>query len=612
MPFLAVISDEKNKSTWSKIVNSLSLISENIKFVITEESLSLSSINVARTSHAEIILKKDFFYDYEVNFADVVSEGFERDRNDILRDDGYSNCSYSFLVNSKHMAALFKNPDMTDLEYICLQLNWGRDVYAPLQFKLLIENRTKSMIVKSYQAGIQPVSRNKLDLSLSFKEELYDAKRRRRIGNIRSISYIMVEQRLLKQFLETVPSGTEDMRIDIKIDRMLLTGFTKEIVKDKEYLRNQVLVTVTLNINELNDFHLLKDESGLYLRRTINYRLKDFRNFVTLIGSLDRQQTNDIVTDSQLDEPSFSFAREAYIEVYFKGPGDPILFEYQGNQSVIIQLVQITDANSDQDALSDRVETEKRHQSIIKPHILHKLPKKRSQLVIEENDEGKYNLLRSTLARHNSRSEPKENVVDNSRNEDNLSLFVAESQSQEMTSSLASGSEEVVRYRQESGDANLLNLLNLHSSKVFQDRSNTNQESSKIEYLTSHIRDGKDIVDKHNYSVSNLEQIPDSNLMDPSGRRPVQPNSTIQHTPAREEPSFSIKGSSHIIENESPPLEEDTDYESGEESAGLQIALPPRKKTRTRNLSKSNGHEEALGPTQGVSAPKSIFDHAYD
>lgn len=41
----------------------------------------------------------------------------------------------------------------------------------------------------------------------------------------------MIDQVIPKQFLEMVPASAEDFKIEIKSDRVLFSGYTKQIIK---------------------------------------------------------------------------------------------------------------------------------------------------------------------------------------------------------------------------------------------------------------------------------------------------------------------------------------------------------------------------------------------
>ena len=137
MSFVGVIDSEKNKVIWSKAILSLAAISDHIKFIVSSDSLSISAVNNARTSHAEVVFKRSFFFEYSVNFTNITAEGFdnglEENTDGVL--DG-SNLSYSFVINSKHLGILFKNIDAVDIDYICFKIHWSRLAPVKMMYKL--------------------------------------------------------------------------------------------------------------------------------------------------------------------------------------------------------------------------------------------------------------------------------------------------------------------------------------------------------------------------------------------------------------------------------------------------------------------------------------------
>ncbi|CUM53537.1 unnamed protein product [Debaryomyces tyrocola] len=382
MSFVGVIDSEKNKVIWSKAILSLAAISDHIKFIICPDSLSISAVNNAKTSHAEIVFKKTFFYDYSVDFSNILPEGFDNDLGeDIDAEINGSKLSYSFVVNSKHLSILFKNLDAVDIDYICFKIHWSREAQANMKYKLLIEIKTKKLIIKKYQTSYQPVLKNQLTVSSVYKRELYSQQHKEGSGEIderNRVNYIMIEQIIPKQFLDMIPASTEDFKIEIKNEKILLSGYTKQIQKDREYLKQQMSVTIALTLEELLNTNLTAEANIDQARKCINFRLRDFRNFMNLITSINIPTNAESNPDEYLNlNNMISMSNEDYFEIFFKNPGDPILFELQNNPHILIQYVQIT--NDDEYDLPENSKINVNgiknipSKLVLHPHVIHKV-----------------------------------------------------------------------------------------------------------------------------------------------------------------------------------------------------------------------------------------------
>ncbi|KAK6455188.1 uncharacterized protein RJT20DRAFT_55345 [Scheffersomyces xylosifermentans] len=376
MSFVGVIDSNKHKLMWSRAITSLASISEHIKFVITEESLSLSAVNHPKTSHGEIIFKKSFFHEYAVDFSDILPEGFEPE-SESSEEEAEATASYSFLINSKHLATLFKNLDANDLDYICFKIYWSTKVPAAMKYKFLIEIKTKKLIIKKYQTNYQPVHRNQVKVASIYKAELHQQQEQGNSDNSdERISFIMIEQSIPKQFLDMIPASTEDFKIEVRNEKLSFSGYTKQILKDREYLKQPMSVTITLNLDELVNTNLSTLLTGDEpVKRCINFRLKDFRNFLHLISSFTVSSSDttedDYVSLNNLDN------NECF-EILFKNPGDPVLFELQNNPHVQIQYVQITSKDesaetTSRQTLSTQDLRRKQEELSLHGHTLHRI-----------------------------------------------------------------------------------------------------------------------------------------------------------------------------------------------------------------------------------------------
>ncbi|KAK6462219.1 Rad9-domain-containing protein [Scheffersomyces coipomensis] len=337
MSFVGVFDSKKHTLIWSKSIMALSGLSEHIKFVISDSSLSIAAVNSAKTSHAEITFTNSFFDEYSVDFKDVMDDGYEIDYEN--NDTSY----YSFIVNSKHLATLFRNLDAKDLDYICLKVYWSKTAPVTMQFKLLIEIKTKSLIVKKYQTNYQPVYKNSVNIAALYKKELID--NQIQIESADRIKYLMIEQIIPKQFLDMVPSSTEDFKIEVKPGKTSFTAYTKQVLKDRDYLRQPMSVTISLNPDDFpnSNFKEVFESETDYIFG-INFRLKDFRNFLTLAAFITSSLALNTSEDDYVDIDS-----NDYFEIFFKNPGDPIIFELKNVPYVSVQFIQITSADNTED-----------------------------------------------------------------------------------------------------------------------------------------------------------------------------------------------------------------------------------------------------------------------
>ncbi|ODV78434.1 uncharacterized protein CANTADRAFT_52464 [Suhomyces tanzawaensis NRRL Y-17324] len=369
MSFVAVIDSTKNKQIWSKAIHSLASISDHIKFVVSTEELTLSSVNSARTSHAEIRFKKRFFHEFSVDFTNIINEGYEE------HEDGSN--SYSFLINSKHLATLFRNLDANDLDYICFRIHWAHDSNSAMKYKLLIEIKTRKLIIKKYLAGYQPLFRKKVIIADIYKDQLQ--KNDDSIDENR-INYIMIEQMVPKQFLDMIPSSTEDFKIEIKNDKILFSGYTKQVLKDREYLKQPMSLTITLNLDELLNSNLMMARDKDPLKKCINFRLKEFKNFMNLISTLNMSNSNNEIGEGYVNLNESEPNGDCFA-IYFRNPGDPVLFELQ-NHSMDIHFIQITtDDTSNMMANSTNLtskDLKKNSELQLQPYVIHKVEKQES------------------------------------------------------------------------------------------------------------------------------------------------------------------------------------------------------------------------------------------
>ena len=295
MSFLGEIDSDRHKNIWSKTILALSLISDQIKFCISESTIALSAISNTKTNNGEIVFNKNFFGRYQVNLNNCISEGFD---NETL--------SYSFIVNASHLSILFKNFDITSSIKFIIKFNDS--------FKMLTEIKRK-MILKQYQINYQPI-RNENETSHIIKEYKH------LVNTSDRVKHLIIEQVILKNFFDIIPLSTEDFKIEIKNDKVIFNGFTKQILRDKQYLKQPMSITISLSLNELVNSNISSDSNY-----QINFKLKFFKVFINLVNFIGQDNDN--------------------FDIYFKEPGDPILFELNNNPYLLINFLQLTNDSSD-------------------------------------------------------------------------------------------------------------------------------------------------------------------------------------------------------------------------------------------------------------------------
>lgn len=303
MALVAAIDSATNITTWSRVVSSLAAILEHICLSVSPESLTLLAVNSSRTTHGEIVFDRGFFHDYELQTELDASENDQ------------SAAVFSVVVASKHMLVLFKNLDAHNLNYVCLQMNRDSNTPVARRNKLLVEVLTKKLLVKKYHISFLPVEYTAAStVGTKYKAEVQEGR-----GN-----FYMMETAIMKQFFDMVPLGAEDFSLDVKTAKILFGAYTKQVVRDREYLKQPMLMTISLAVNELMDTNL--GEANV----SLSFRLKDFRNFIALCVALKLD----------LGESEY-YGTDPHYEAYFQSMGDPIFFESRA-QHLVVRFIQFT------------------------------------------------------------------------------------------------------------------------------------------------------------------------------------------------------------------------------------------------------------------------------
>lgn len=312
MSIVAAIDDAKHLSIWSKCVNSLAAVLDHIRFSFRPKDLVLLAVNSSRTTNGEVSFNTSFFRELAVSSHLISSEGYTEDPADPSRS------AYSFIVASKHMVMLFKNLNSANLDYICLRVDCRPDTPPARKYKLMVEVLTRKLVVKKFQMNYQPVTG-----SLNTVVAQYNAEYEK--GNIH---YFQAETATFKLFLDMVPVATEDFSIEVKQAKIVFGAYTKQVVKDREFLKHPMLITILMATEELMDTNLGS------VNGVVNFRLKDMRNFINLCTAI-----NSDTLDSEV------YGTQSHFDAFFSVNGHPIVFDYK-TSTVSISFIQFTAEDS--------------------------------------------------------------------------------------------------------------------------------------------------------------------------------------------------------------------------------------------------------------------------
>lgn len=309
MSLVAATDHPKNIANLARCCLSLAAISSQICFSFTENHLYILAVNAARTTNEEISFTLAFFRDYTFDISSVLLDGFDA-----------SNGSYSFVVTSKLLVMLFRTLDASNVNYIHLGVECRDTTPSPRRYKLNVEVFTKKQVLKKYQIGYHPADFNPSDIPTKYLE----------LHRSNNLSQFSLEINVLKLFMDVVPLASEDFGIEAKLTKLTFLAYSKQIVRDTEYLKQPMLMSILLAVEELPTSTLGDVTVG------INFRLKEFRNYVNLISSF--RKDNKLSTDYTDDEP--------LIDAFFMQPGDPILVQFRDGEASV-SLIQITANDGD-------------------------------------------------------------------------------------------------------------------------------------------------------------------------------------------------------------------------------------------------------------------------
>ncbi|KAF3989392.1 hypothetical protein FT663_02756 [Candidozyma haemuli var. vulneris] len=365
MSFVAAIDSSKNIGVWSRAVNALAQISDQIKFNITASTLTLSSVNPSRTGNGEVSFDRSYFREYTFDTQNISIAGFRIDEND------HESSSYSCIVSSKHMVVLFKNLDAASLSYICLRLECYDGVPRNKEYKIFVEILTRKMIVKKYSVNYQPVLPQESSIPRIYKKDFDTGK----------CKHLMMESSTMKSFLDMVPLSTEDFKIDVKQTKISFVAHTRQVLKDRELLKQPMSITISMAISELLESNL----EGV--TDSINFRLKDFRTFISCCMSMRDLASTD---DDLSPEPSF--------EAYFKTNGDPVVLEHFSGP-VLVRLIILTAGTGELPK-----EDEHRDKYVLQGHTIQRAPESHIDKPSRNPQFATKGRLETTAQRHDQRA----------------------------------------------------------------------------------------------------------------------------------------------------------------------------------------------------------------
>lgn len=306
MLFVGVIDNDKHKILWCKLIQSLGSMSDTLKMSITTDSLTFKAINSPRTCYGEVKFSKDFFHEFELELED--EEAIE----------GYDGDAYNLLLNSKHLLTVFRHPDTW--EYVCLRINMSSTAQPAARFKLLVEIKTVNLIVKKYQTSYNPTNSTVVEVGNAYDSTL-NKQLRTKYGGF-TIHSIVMKLEMLKTFLDTTASGTEDFRLNVKPEKIQITAYTRQITRDKEYLKQPMSVSLDIPLSELANTNL--DDS---IMASFLFRLKELKTFSHLINALSTIDVN---------------YADSTFEILIRNPGEPIVFEAKHKQLISVQFIYLT------------------------------------------------------------------------------------------------------------------------------------------------------------------------------------------------------------------------------------------------------------------------------
>lgn len=377
MSFKATISDPERQQVWSRAVNALSTIYEDIRLTITPTELIVWNINSTDTTLSKVRFSTRFFEEYTFQPREII---FGESGVQVVTDShGVDHRLYSLQINGKHLSTISKKPDGDTIKNFTIAINNSPTCPDILTNRLLVHVEMESLIRKEYTPQFQPIEYDPIIIDLKYKrnflnvygtagsvptsdveqpldpklqdiftdarrelsEALFnddaktDSKKEAKLTVADEINYICCNQAILKNFIDNCNSNiTEEFKLDINIHKLVMTAFTKAIYgKNNDILRNTMSLSNTISVADLEHYCLFTalEESednvtnGKEQTKSVVFKLRDLKNFLSTGWSWKNAQSDNL-------------------NIWFCHSGDPILIELKRND-VTLQLVQVTDSD---------------------------------------------------------------------------------------------------------------------------------------------------------------------------------------------------------------------------------------------------------------------------
>lgn len=304
MSIVAATDHPKNIANLARCCLSLAAVSSQICFSFTDSILYILAVSAAKTTNEEISFNRSYFRDYVFDTSSILLDGYNA-----------TDKSFSFIVSAKLLVMLFRTLDASKVNYIHLGVDCQEATPSSRRYKLNVEVFTKKQVLKKYQIGYQTTDFTPSDIPTKYLE----------LHRSHVLSQFSLEINVFKLFMDVVPNASEDFGIEAKLGKLTFLAYSKLVVRDTEYLKQPMLMSILLAVEELPSSTVGDVTIG------INYRLKEFRNYINLISSF--RKDNKLSTDYTDDEP--------VVEAMFLQPGDPILFQFRDGDA-LVSLIQIT------------------------------------------------------------------------------------------------------------------------------------------------------------------------------------------------------------------------------------------------------------------------------
>lgn len=309
MSLIAATDQPKNISTFARCCLSLANISGQLCLSFTENELYILAVNAVKTGNGEVSFRSSFFRDYTFNTHDILSDGHHQPSR-----------NYSFVVSAKLMAMLFRGLDSNAVNYVHFGVECSESTPSSRRYKLNVEIFTKKQVLKKYQIGYLPVVFIPTDVPARYYQ-LHEKNR---------INQFSLEAPTYKLFIDMVPTASDDFKIEAKLKKLTFLASPPLTAKETDYLKQPMLISVQMSVDDLV-LTTLGDTTV-----AVNFRLKDFRNYINLITAFKRDVR--LSTEYTSENPT--------IDAYFSEPGEPILFTYRDTE-VTVSLIQITANDND-------------------------------------------------------------------------------------------------------------------------------------------------------------------------------------------------------------------------------------------------------------------------